>query len=144
MAALILSFAVVPLLELLRSGTTAMEIPDVEIAARTLAADVLERFAASSSVKDRLGSRRLNGLLGREVPWDELLDADPILAAGMPRAALTPMLEQAATRVKIQLGKRHLHPSLDPAAVLFEDRVSVTWTDAADRRREVTLARFFR
>lgn len=139
--AFIIGISALPILELIRSSTSALEVTEVEVAARQFGADVLERVAGPRVGPDR-GLEALRILMESPISWTELVKKDPTLAKSFPVYALGSLLETADVRVFLVEKESYPHPAIGDGDELSAYRVTVSWTDRHDRRKKVTLARF--
>jgi hypothetical protein len=140
-AALVLGVSAIPVLELIRASTVTLEITETEAAARTLAADVLERLAGPPLFGDPLLSRSARSLVGAEVAWDALVYTDAFLAWGYPARDLASLLDQAGVRIRISMERPFSHAALGTTTGMDCIRVTALWTDRGALPKEVTVAR---
>src|SRR5207244_2003348 len=127
-------------LELMRSSTVSLEVTEVEIAARSLGADVLERFAGQPVVKGD-GMMKLARIgLGAPVPWDQIVNEDDWLKHGYPVDKLRPLLDNANVKIELDAGpSKHARFAGTRGMDLYQ--VRVTWTDRNDTVKEAVFAR---
>jgi hypothetical protein len=141
LAALVVGVSAIAVADVVRTGTATVEVTEVEVAARRLAADVLERYSGAPVGKDREVGDVTQILGGAPAAWEDLIADDPSLARGFPRDAIRRVLAQARVRVLREVVSPFTHPSLGPTAGLELHKVTVTWNDRFDRPRQVELAR---
>lgn len=144
LAAFVIGVSALPVLELIRSSTSSLEVTEAEVAARSLAADVLEQIAArtvdGSSSLDVVSSK----FKGVPRAWDVVLDQNAALREHFPRAELAPILNLVQARVTVDWDEPYGHPALGTGSDLTLYKVTVAWQapgDLARGEREVTLAR---
>src|SRR5260370_453394 len=81
--AVIIGVSAVPVLELVRSGTSQLEVSEIEAAPRQLGADVLERVAGPPLIHDKGLSEALLMLKEKPGRWEQVIQADPPLKKAM-------------------------------------------------------------
>jgi prepilin-type N-terminal cleavage/methylation domain-containing protein len=147
-AALIVGGSAVIVIDLVRATTQSTEVTEVEAFARGLAADVLERLAATGNSTAPEADPWLKAMLGPdlnktpiEVPpqaWDHVLTQDRSLAYGFPAADLKSLLDGAQLKIAIT----RLLPYADrddKQSVAW--KVTASWINQQGRTREVNYAR---
>ena len=140
-AAMIIGVSAIPVLELVRSGTSRLEVTEIEVAARQVGSDLLERVAGHPLGQDKGLSEQFKNLLDQEFRWSQVLEKDTSLKKNFPADALNPLLEQHDVRVKLEIKSPWEHPSQGKVDGLEAVSVTVSWTDRNDERKKVTLAR---
>lgn len=141
-AAFIVGVSAIPVLELVRSGTSQLEISEIEVAARQVGADLLERVAGPGLGEDKGLTPAFKLRLAQPVSWGQVLDADASLAKKFPRkSSLTDLLDKHDARVHLTVHEPYDHPVAGAARKLAAYVVTVTWTGTGDAARKVTFAR---
>lgn len=138
--AVIIGVSAIPVLELVRSGTSRLEVTEIEVAARQVGSDLLERVAGPGLGVDKGLTDAFKALINQQFSWSQLLKEDKSLARAFPAAALNPLLELADVRVRLQVESPFEHPTLGKLEDLEAYSVTVTWNDR-DVRKQVTFAR---
>lgn len=133
-AAFVVGVSAIPVLELVRSGTAQLQISEIEVAARQVGADLLERVAGPSLGEDKGLTPEFKKLLAAPVRWSQVLAADASLDAGFPKEGLIALLDKHDTRVNLEVKPI-------PDKDLESYAVTVTWKGTNDDRRKVTFAR---
>lgn len=139
-AALIIGFSALPILNLVRSGTVAAQVTEVEAAARALAGDVLERLAARADRPDAMAIRVVDQLKGMSTRWADLYD-DKFLKHGFPFPELAPILNKADMRIAVRVEAPAKHAVFRGLKHVRLFEITASWTHRLDVRREVKLAR---
>lgn len=144
-AALIIGVSAIPVLELVRSGTSQLEVTEIEAAARQLGSDVLERVAAPlmSGDKEKEIEQKFRGLMKTPLRWSQIVNADDSLKKDFPKKGqgLPELLDLYDVRVRLEVKSPYPHASLGPSSTLEAYIVTVDWKDRKDERKEVTFAR---
>jgi hypothetical protein len=140
-AALIVGVSAIPVLELVRSGTSQLEVSEIEAAARQLGSDVLERVAGPSFGADKGLTDAFKKLLETDVRWSDVIKADASLGKEFPPEGLSSLLDLHDTRLRLKIESPYDHPDLGPAKKLEAYTVTVSWNDRNGIKKEVTFAR---
>ena len=138
--ALIIGVSAISILELIRSGTSSLEVTEVEAAARQLGADVLRRVSGPRLGPESGITPAFRTLMGQPARWSDVLAADAALARGFPSTALAGLLDTADVRLSLAI-KPLVHPALGGATNVESVEVTVHFTDRNDNRKRVKLAR---
>lgn len=137
-AALIIGVSAIPVIELLRATTATFEVNEIEACARALAADVMERFSGAPALRPAEIPQKY---LKTELPFDQLIIADPTLSRGYPMGTLEPLLRRHRTTVILDRETDVEAPAWGKAKGADRYRVTVRWMATDSRSREVTLVR---
>lgn len=137
-ASLVLGISMLPVLELMRWAATATRVTELDLAARTVAADVLERLVGPCAYADPLLDDPARPFIGTEVPLDLVVARDPALSRDH---ALGALLEPHDPRVLIAVDRPFRHPVVAGDIALDAYRVTLSWFDAEGRRKEASVAR---
>lgn len=140
-AAFIVGVSAIPVLELVRSGTSQLEISEIEVAARQVGADLLERVAGPSLGEDKGLTPAFRLLLSQPVAWSQVLAADESLDNPLQSKEIAALLDKHDTRVQLTVQEPFDHPVSGTARKLASYSVTVSWTGTADAARKVTFAR---
>lgn len=140
LAALIIGGSALVVIELMRSSTVSLEVTEAELAARSLGADILERFAGQPFIKDNGMQKVAKITLGAPVPWDQIVSEDEWLKHAYPLDRLKPLLDTAEVKVQLDAGpSKHARFAGTKGMDLYT--VRVTWADRFDLRKEAVFAR---
>lgn len=140
-AAMIIGVSAIPVLELVRSGTSQLEVSEIEAAARQLGSDLLERVAGPSFGTDKGLTDAFKKLLATDVRWSDVWKADDSLKKAFPTEGLPALLDLHDVRLRLEVQSPYDHPDLGTAKALEAYIVTVSWTDRNDQRKEVAFAR---
>ena len=141
LGALIVGCAAIPVLELIRSSTVALEITEIETAARGLGADVLESIAeADASPRSPLPGTG-DSMMGVERRWDEVVDESPSLRKAFPKSDLSSLFDTAEVKVAVTKESPCAHPAVAGGPGLDWYEVTVSWRGHDGQRKGVTLGR---
>lgn len=140
LAALVIGFSALPVLELLRSSTVSLQVNEVDAAARGLAADVLERLSGPLNYQDPLVGRVIQDATGVPTDWQLIFGDDRSLAHGFPKPQVAKLLDQARALLLIKMHKASEHGAANLAGMTCYE-VHVLWYDQQERLKEVAFAR---
>jgi hypothetical protein len=141
-AAVIIGVSALPILELVRSGTARLEVTEIEVAARQLGSDVLERIAGPRYDADRgLSEVFQKALLDQGVRWSEVIEKDEAIAKAFPTKELSGLLNLHDVRIRIEQRSKYALPSHPHCDELEAWVVTVSWADRHLVRTEATFAR---
>lgn len=140
-AAFIVGVSAIPVLELVRSGTSQLEISEIEVAARQVGADLLERVAGPAFGEDKGIKPELKLLLSHPVSWSQVMKADKSLENPLQSKEIAALLDRHDTRVQLTALEPYDHPVAGHAKDLAAYVVTVSWTGTNDTTKKVTFAR---
>lgn len=141
LAVMLVGSMIGPFLMLFARDLRGTAMSEAELAARAFGHDVLERVAGRPLFADRGLSELTKKMIDAPARWRTAIDEDPALAHGFPKGLLAPLLDRADVRVRLEVVAPFEHPALGGSRAMNVYRVTVSWTDADDRRRSATYAR---
>jgi len=141
LAALVIGVSAIPVLELMRSSTSSLEINQVDAAARGLAADVLERLSGPLNFADPLVGAVTKNTAGVPVAWDVVFGDDRSLTHGFPKAEVSRLLDQYRVKLLVKMHQASEHGGSSDLSGMTCYEVHAMWFDRDERLKEVAFAR---
>lgn len=126
--AMILAVSGVTVLELMRSSTANLQVTEVEVIARGMGADLLERYSRPSVHDFPAEQANTRTALGVPAKWDVVMD-DASLKYGFQKEKLQSLLDQFEVTFTIDVQKK-AHPTLGRNRKLTHVSVVAKWIDA--------------
>lgn len=138
--ALIIGVSVLSILEMIRSGTSSLEVTEADAAARQMGADLLRRVCGPRLGPDTGITDAFRLLLGTPARWKDVLAGDPALAQGFPSTGLASLLDAADVRLSLDITP-NTHEALGRARGVESVVVTVQFVDRNERLKKVKFAR---